>query len=170
MHKAATHSIGSATPGAPLYGPWSVALQQIDSVVALPEVGSAFTRQAETYERAIPDIVVRTTNTRASCSSFPRTLSSVSFDGETIASTAALLAASAASVAATAANSSRRRGAAACIGRSGAPAGAFGKATWVASSGGRSDGRADPAGVASSGEVCGGTGSVIVEASHFEGG
>ena len=61
-HKAATNSIDRAHIGATLYGPWSVRAHQINPVPALPEVGPAFTRQAQTYERAIPDILARTTN------------------------------------------------------------------------------------------------------------
>ena len=101
---------------------------------------------------------------RASSNSFPMTLVSENCD-ETIASPTGSegpVAATAAPVAATAANCSEGRGAAACLGRSGAPEGASGKATSA------SDG--DPTGLASSGEVCGHTGSVIVEASRCEGG
>ena len=90
-------------------------------------------------------------------------------DAPCLAATAGPFAASAASLAETAANSSRGRGAAACIGWSGAPAGASSKAVWVASSGGRSDWDADPTGVASSGKVCGGSGSATAEASRFKG-
>ena len=95
--------------------------------------------------------------------------SSASCDGETMAATAAPSAAAAASLAANAANSSRRMGAAACIGWSGAPARASSKATWVPSSGGRTDWGADPTGVASSDTVCGGTGSATAEASCVQG-
>ena len=101
---------------------------------------------------------------RASSNSFPMTLVSENCD-ETIASPTGSegpVAATAAAVAATADHCSEGRGAAACLGRSGAPEGASGKAT--SASGG------DPTGLASSGEVRGHTGSVIVEASRCEGG
>ena len=102
---------------------------------------------------------------RATCSSVPKALSSASCDGETMAATAAPSAASVASVAATAANSSRGRGAAACIVFGGAPARAS-RAPAGASSGGRSDWGVDATGVASSGKVCGSTGSVCVWRHH----
>ena len=107
---------------------------------------------------------------RASCSSSPMTLSSEN-SVETIASptgsdapvaaTAAPVTATAAYFAATGATLSIWSGAAACLGRSLALEGASGKAT--SASGG------DPTGVASRRGACGDTGSVIVEASPFDG-
>ena len=48
LTKAATNSIDRANPGATLYGPWIVRVQQINPVRALPDVGPASTRHAET--------------------------------------------------------------------------------------------------------------------------